>query len=147
MKIPTLLLALWAVVSSSVAYAQEEAKWEPIIGFPSSTSSAFVDSKNRITRYNKDGDKLNSLTILIVSSVPKTVVFKSRPTETKSIATRLLVNCKSGLVLPIVEFYYNTDTPKIHDRPVGIIPRSGPENISEISKTSVMYQIACPEYI
>lgn len=145
-----ILLLPIAVLAGSVPEGQipqKPTKWVPIYGFKHPTSTAYVDSNSLSRKASKmDGD-YGSGAILLVSKEPVPVTLGDKVVLAKSIVKHLVLDCKSGMLAPAVDFFFAVAMPTRRDTVLGALKYSGLTGMEEIPKTSLIYFTLCPTYI
>ena len=143
-------IALALLVSTSIAMAGPlavEPEWMPMYGATNSTSKLYVDQKTRSTVISPSQETINAVTILVVPATPITIMVQGDPVVTQSLASRIVVNCTTHLLVPIVDIYYSVSMPALKDEPVAMKMYSVSRSAMHLPRSSPIYSIACPEYI
>ncbi len=145
----TLLLPV-VVLAGSVPEGQIPQKptnWVPIYGFKHPTSTAFVDSNSMSRKASETGGDYGSAGILLVSKEPVPMPILGKVVLVKSIVKHLVMDCKSGILAPAVDFYFDIEKPTRKDKPLGAIKYNDLTGMEEVSKSSLIYKTLCPTYI
>ena len=126
---------------------QKPTNWVPIYGFKHPTSKAFVDSNSVSRKLSESGGDYGSGGILLVANEPVPVTLAGKIIFAKSIVKHLVVDCKSGLMAPAVDFFFAIELPTRQDKPLGALKYSNLTGVEEIPKSSLIYKTLCPVYI
>jgi hypothetical protein len=126
---------------------QKPTNWVPIYGFIHPTSKVYVDSNSVSRKLSESGGDYGSGGILLVSSEPVPIPLAGKIILVKSIVKHLVVDCKSGLMAPAVDFFFAVGLPTRHDKPLGAIRYNDLKGVEEIPKSSLIYKTLCPIYI
>jgi len=151
MKLRTLLLLLTVCI---VAAAAEDVKiprpptnWKPIFGFKHPTSKAYVDTNSLGKTITEKGEYVSGA-LLLVSNEATTLQIEGKPTVVRSVVKHMVVDCKSRLMVPVMDFYFNVEKPDRMNLPIaGLEYPTDAKNAELLSKSSLIYQAFCPVYI
>jgi len=142
-----ILIFLPIILLSFLVAAQERrnaVQWEALKGWNHPTVKAYIDTKS--VRYNSEVRQGFGI-ILFVSFARREIDNgKGGKVMSNTIARYLIADCKSALVAPISEFYFDLNhLPDLTDKPVGGLNYSADElDAKSISKSSPIYQALCP---
>lgn len=151
MKLFLLFLLLPMVVlaggDSEKQIPQKPTNWIPIYGFKHPTSKAYVDTNSVSRKLSESGGDYGSGGILLVSPEPVPVPLAGKVIFAKSIVKHLVIDCKSGLLAPAVDFFFAVELPTRQDKPLGALRYNNLTGVEEIPKSSLIYKTLCPMYI
>lgn len=151
MKLFLLLLLLPIVVlagsESEKQIPQKPNNWVPIYGFKHPTSKAYVDSNSVTRKLSESGGDYGMGGILLVSAEPVPIPLAGKIIFAKSIVKHLVVDCKSGMLAPAVDFFFAEAMPTRQNKPLGALKYNDLTGVEEISKSSLIYKTLCPVYI
>jgi len=144
-----LLLPLVVLAGSNTEkqIPEKPTNWIPIYGFRHPTSKAYVDSNSVLRKISDSGNDFGTAGILLVSNEPVPVKLAGKIIIAKSLVKHLVMDCKSGIMAPAVDFFFAMDLPTRADKPLGILKYSDLTGIEEVSKSSLIYKTLCPTYV
>ncbi len=148
-----IIAALFSVITavSLFAFSQETAPlpapvlkpyvWIPIQGMSDKDSSSYVNAYDATTE--GESGKPTIRILLMSFNQPEEVKTPEGTLKTLSIATIVGVDCKRGLIAPIVSAYFDIKTPVRETKPIALFKYTDNGAMS-LSKTSLLYWGLCP---
>jgi hypothetical protein len=154
MKFPALLIAILLVTVSYVAAGDGEKKarkannWQPIVGFKNLGQKAFINAATLETTVTDTGDSYNFGEVLLSSDKILQLDIKGKKIAIRSMVKQMIIECKSGLMAPVSDLYFDVERPSIISKPVAGVDYESVRDVAEIlPKNSILYQALCPVYI
>ena len=144
--------SLVSFVFAGIAWAQQTPRppvnWQPIIGPKVPGVKFFIDT-NSLKTYQEKNEKYNSGEILVSYDSNVEVSVGSKKYMVKSLVKSLVIECDTGLMVPVLGLYFSQPKPLRTSKPI-----TGIEYSKDISKTVVilkkntsLYHALCPVYI
>jgi hypothetical protein len=134
-------ISVWsAPVTAEGEYVANPPNWQPIIGYKHPTQKAFYDKANQMRNGNLSGGA-----ILIYDSTPSIIIYHGVPIKYSSLVRHIVVDCDSGLMIPVYDLFYEKQMPNEKDEPIqGIEYEPGGPGKSMLNKSSLIYLTLCP---
>lgn len=118
--------------------------WQPIFGYKHPTRKVFYD-RNNTHKEIIDETEFGTGVILVFDSKDTELVVRGKKIIFKSMIKYLMVDCSTGLMVPMFDYYYNKPFPTQEDQPIaGYKYETVPENYTLLNKTSFIYLTMCP---
>ena len=140
------LAFLWSVL----AYGDEQTKkkplnWQPLYGMKIPGMKGYFDANSIVPvpgNYNVG-------TVLFVYTDDATDTVNDKEIKFKSLVKNIMVDCKSGDVATLVDYYFVSSMPKRSDKPVTGVryPEPGPEDIVKMGPQNPIVKSICPSYV
>lgn len=142
--LPIVVLA-WSVPEGQIP--QKPTKWVPVYGFKHPTSKAYVDSNSLIRKSSESGGDYGSGGLLLVSTELVPVPLAGKTILVRSVVKHLLMDCKAGMLAPVIDFFFAIEMPTREDKPLGALRYDDLTGMEKVSKSSLIYLTLCPTYI
>jgi len=126
---------------------QKPTKWVPVYGFKHPTSKAYVDLNSLTRKTSESGGDYGSAGLLLVSPEPVPVPLAGKTILVRSIVKHLVMDCKTGVLAPAIDFFFAVAMPTREDKPLGALRYNDLTGMEEVSKSSLIYLTLCPTYI
>lgn len=118
--------------------------WKPIIGYKHATKKAFYD-RNNTRKELIDKTEYGSGVVLVFDSKNTEMVVSGRKIVFKSMVKYIMVDCSTGIMAPIFDYFYDKEFPTQEDQPIaGLEYEAIPSNYTLLKKTSLIYLTMCP---
>ncbi len=136
MTILKLMAMVFMIFLSSISYS-EEIQWQLAPLLRIENGKAYLDRPEQL------GNQIKLVVILL--SYDKDIEFEVKQVKfkAKSVVKMFVIDCKSGVIVPLHDAYFDTKMPFGTHLPSHIVEYS--EDIKyRIQKTSPLYQVSCP---
>lgn len=142
------VLALMAFFFSSLAITKEKVYIEPVWHLIPINTTVYTAYINRAVVPDKADTAYKTSEILISLVDPIKTDANGDMILIHSIARILVVECDSGLVLPMFDYYYTEKKPTAKSVPKHLFKHPVAESsLKQLPKTSTLYKALCPFYI
>jgi hypothetical protein len=153
MKHLALTILLCSVISSSALGDEEKIpkkpnNWQPIYGLNVEGQKAYVDANSLTTHSVDSGEQYNYGEVLISSEEILDITVGQKKLKVRSMVKQMVIECKSGLMAPVYDLYFDVSMPTRIDKPI-----AGTEYMDvkidsrTLPKDSILYKTLCPIYI
>lgn len=140
----TILAAFFAYGNNM---AIKPANWQLIYGTKIPNSTFYVDS-NSLGSSTIDEGTFNYGTILIVSDGPAKITVNETTFIARSLAKEVVIDCPTGLVLPITDYYFASAKPARNEKPVKAFEYADRKyDAVVLSKNDPVRLALCPNFI
>lgn len=150
MRLTTLVLVAILAAVSFFAFAQEPQKpnnWQPVYDFKVYGQHAYMDA-NSFKTDMRGKSKYNTGQMLVSSDVVMEIPINGKIIKARSMVKLMVVECNSGIMVPIFDLYFSQPMPTRKDKPLGGFEYPSVETSSQVlPKNSILYNSMCPEYI
>lgn len=142
------LIVSTTVLSTNVVPVQPKTvNWHLIVGHKTGHTKMYLND-NGIETSDIGGHTFTSGAILIVSDEDRVIVIKDTPIPFKSIVRHVLVDCKRRIMLPLINYYFDIESPVAADKPVASYEYvQDSKTIEPLKNHSIIYETLCPNYI
>lgn len=139
-KLLLLALALVSIVALAVAGDANSPNWQPLPEIKTSSVKVFYDASSL-----KREEQVGTGFILVSFASPQTLYDSSgRSVVVQSVVKKFVINCKSAIMAPMAELYFNVAMPDLTSTVVASVEydASSPK-LAEITRTSIFYNLLC----
>jgi hypothetical protein len=129
---------------------QKEVNWQLIPGSNIPGIKSFIDVNNTITFGDDEDNKFNLVNVLFSYNFPTQMMINGKEMIIQGIVKILLIECNSGLVAPMKDYYFVEKSPMIKTKPIGGLTYSEDVRRSgafTIDRNTTLYNALCPTYI
>lgn len=143
-------LILVLLLFCSSVFAQTPGKETLWVFVPEASSDQVKNyfDANSIEKYNKNGITYSIGTVLVVPKSPQEIKISNKKTiRATSTARLLIVDCDHALTTNMYDLYFSVKLPVRGTNPIGGMDYTKSSDYSEISRTSPLYLIMCPNQI
>ena len=140
----TTLLSVW-VYGNEKPIAKKSPNWQPIYGFKYRGGKVYIDANSLGYNVGKE-ETFNYGDILIVAAEP-TEIKKGNNEKfiAKSMVKHLMVECKSGVIIPVQDLYFGVEKPTFVDTPLGAQEYEiNSENAISMNPKNPLLSALCP---
>lgn len=140
---------LLTLVSSAVfagLLSEKPVTWQPIVGQPKSTAKSFFD-RNSLKTTTTEAGKVSFGNILIVLDKSEPGTVNGKPIQIRSLVRITMMNCGSGMTIPVADIFFNNTYPTNETDPVKISLYDGITGTTITDRKSILYGLLCPDYI
>jgi hypothetical protein len=152
MKLFAVVLAIFLLIISSLG--SEEIKenkpvdWKPLIGFKFPGGKVFYDKNNLQPNKSETKNLMGYGVILVTFDDSMLTELNGKRFMAASMMKYVVADCKSGMVVSIVNLYFNVPSPTAEDKPIAKYEyTSVKEGMKILPKSSPLYLTLCPFYI
>jgi len=118
--------------------------WQPIIGYKHPTRKAFYD-RNNTHKEIIEKTEFGTGAILVFDTKNSEIIIRGRKVIFKSMIKYLMVDCSTGMMVPMFDYFYDKEFPTQEDQPLaGVEYEARPSNYTLLNKTSLIYLTMCP---
>jgi len=137
-----------AVAGGDAMVKRKEISWQSISGSKIPGIKAFIDANSLITISGVEDKKYNTADLLFSYDFPTKMMINGKEQIIQSVVKSLLIDCKSGLTAPVVDYYFKEQKPTREMKPLGGLEYpTNAETVFPVDKNTTLYNSLCPRYI
>lgn len=152
-RLGTLLVSIaicFSAIAGPITSGSSEEKpydWKPIIGYKHPTRKAFYD-RNGTHKEIIDKKEYGIGSILLFDAKSTEMVIYGRKIKFKSMIKYLMVDCSTGFMAPMYDYFYDKDFPTQEDQPTNAIEYEAiASNYTLLNKSSTIFLTMCPNQV
>ena len=146
----TLLALIGAVLLVNCAYSHNSTiedrnpSWQEIYGLHYRGGKIFIDGNSLLTE-TINGRTINYGRILVVATEPTEIQNDSKKFTAKSLVKTVVIDCDSGQLIPVEDFFFDVEKPSNFDKPLGKFEyKFTPKESKVVDRGSPLHSALCP---
>ena len=144
------LIATFSIGAISIAQpaVHADTKWSAVPGLKFVGYEVYVDV-NSLKRSADDSIIDYTEAGILLVPIDGALQFKNKKgilISAMSVARYLIIDCKEGLMTPVLDFYFDTKTPDQDSKPIGALDYSKAIPVDILPHSSILYKTLCPNF-